>query len=203
MKHARKTRLGLLIIVAVMFGLSFACVPLYRLFCAATGWGGITEGVADETAKTANSGQTGADTATAEQSYTIRLDANVSPELDWTFTARQPSVEARIGEIQETLYHVRNNSSMAITGIALHNVTPPQAAAYIKRIKCFCDVNKTLQAGEEADLPVMFRIDPAILDDPDLKGVKTFTWSYTYFKAKVGAKDGEKDKAFKNSKKPV
>ena len=42
-------------------------------------------------------------------------------------------------------------------------------------------------------MPVLFRVDPTILDDPDARDVRAITFSYTFFPA--GGDDGPREPA--------
>ena len=67
--------------------------------------------------------------------------------------------------------------------MAVFNVTPHKAGSYFNKIECFCFTGAAAQAGRDAELPVVFFIDPAIDDDPDLKKLTTITLSYTFYPA--------------------
>jgi cytochrome c oxidase assembly protein subunit 11 len=59
---------------------------------------------------------------------------------------------------------------------AIPNVLPNNAADYFLKTECFCFNNQPLGAGEQAELAVVFVIDP------DLPvSVNTDTLSYTLF----------------------
>ena len=60
-----------------MLALSFAAVPLYRLYCATTGYGG-----APRVAEAAPAHQ-------GERDLTVRFDANVAPGLDWSSSLKR------------------------------------------------------------------------------------------------------------------
>jgi cytochrome c oxidase assembly protein subunit 11 len=153
-----------------MLGLTAASVPLYRLFCQATGYGGTTQ-----VAKAAPA-------APRAQTITVRFDAEVDPALPWQFEPAQREVVVRLGEQHLAYYHARNRSARPIVGQAVYNVTPDKAGAYFDKIACFCFSEQVLQPGEEVDMPVSFFVDSAILDDPNARDVKTITLSYTFFK---------------------
>jgi len=155
-----------------MVGLSFASVPLYRLFCQVTGYGGTpnTESVAESEGM-------------SDHVVTVRFDANVNSALPWRFKPGQREVRVRLGE--ETLIHYTavNLSDAPITGTATFNVTPYKAAQYFSKIECFCFTEQTLAPGEEVSMPVTFYVDPELLDDVDARDVKLITLSYTFYRA--------------------
>ncbi|MDP3898780.1 MAG: cytochrome c oxidase assembly protein, partial [Mesorhizobium sp.] len=61
------------------------------------------------------------------------------------------------------------------------NVSPPLAGSYFNKVECFCFTDTTLKPGEKIDMPVVFYIDPSIVDQPELANLKTITLSYTFF----------------------
>jgi cytochrome c oxidase assembly protein subunit 11 len=159
-------------VVAGMAGLAYASVPLYRLFCQVTGFGGAT--------RTA----TAAPDAVAGTAVTVRLDANVGGGLPWRFAAERPQVTLALGESATMVYRAENLSDQPLVGTATFNVTPFAAGAYFNKLQCFCFAEQALAAGQSAALPVTFFVDPAILDDPEAKDIRTITLSYTFFRAK-------------------
>jgi cytochrome c oxidase assembly protein subunit 11 len=156
-------------VIAMMLGLTAAAVPLYRLFCQVTGYGGTTQ--VAEALPAAPLGRT----------IKVRFNAEVDPKLPWTFQPAQREVEVRIGEQNLAHYRASNRSDHAIVGQAVFNVTPFKAGAYFDKIACFCFEEQLLQPGEEVDMPVSFFVDPAILEDPNTGDVRTITLSYTFF----------------------
>lgn len=158
--------------VAGMIGLSFASVPLYRLFCQVTGYDG-----------TPRIALGGGSVATSENTVRITFDANTSRDLPWRFVPEQREVRPRLGEEVLAAYSARNLSQKAVTGSAVFNVTPEKAAPYFYKIECFCFTEQVLQPGQEVSMPVLFYVDPAILDDPDARDVKAITLSYTFYPA--------------------
>lgn len=162
-----------------MTGLSFAAVPLYDLFCKATGFGG-TPKIASQALGTA-----GASTI-LERTMSVRFDANVAPGLGWRFEPESPEIKLRIGETKTVFYKITNRSDRASTGIATFNVAPDKAAAYFVKIQCFCFTEHTLAPGESLEAPVVFYLDPEIAKNRELNGVGSLTLSYTYFPSKAG-----------------
>ena len=157
--------------VAGMIGVAYAAVPLYRIFCQVTGYGGTTQAA-----------DAGSDVV-LDRMVTVRFDANTARGMAWNFQAEQRQMTLRIGETGLAFYRASNPTTRAITGTATFNVTPPQAGAYFNKIECFCFTEQTLEPGASADMPVSFFVDPAIVDDPDVAGVGTITLSYTFFSA--------------------
>ncbi|MDJ0943741.1 MAG: cytochrome c oxidase assembly protein [Kiloniellales bacterium] len=166
-----RTALVLVGLVAGMIGLSFASVPLYRLFCQVTGFGGTTR-VAE-----ALPAQIG------ERVVTIRFNSDVHPDLPWAFQPVQRAVELRVGESGLAFYKARNLAAEPTTGVSTFNVTPQKAGVYFNKVQCFCFEEQTLQPGEEMEMGVSFFVDPAIEDDPNLADVRTITLSYTFLRS--------------------
>lgn len=166
------TAITLVGVVGAMVGLAFASVPLYRLFCQVTGYGGTpkTENVAHSAAA---NGET----------IKVRFDANVNPKLPWRFRPAQRQVTVRLGEERLIRYVAVNRSNVPITGTAVFSVSPYKAAQYFNKVECFCFTEQTLKPGEEVSMPVMFYVDPEIRNDPNARDVKTVTLSYTFYRA--------------------
>ena len=154
-----------------MTGLSFASVPLYRLFCQASCLGGTTQRAATAPAEA------------AAAVVTIRFDAETAPGLGWEFRPLQSMVSVHPGEERQILYRAVNNTAEPVTGSATYNVTPAKAGIYFDKLQCFCFSEQHLAAGESVNMPVVFFVDPDILTDPNTSDVRTITLSYTMFRA--------------------
>jgi cytochrome c oxidase assembly protein subunit 11 len=152
-----------------MIGVTYASVPLYKLFCQVTGYGGTTQ-VADISP-----------TKILEREITIRFDANVSGALPWGFQPKQREVTIKIGETKQISYEATNLFSKPTRGKATFNVVPELAGAYFNKLECFCFTDTTLKPGEKLDMPVVFFVDPEIVNEVDLKDINTITLSYTFF----------------------
>ncbi|MGQ0741763.1 MAG: cytochrome c oxidase assembly protein [Alphaproteobacteria bacterium] len=163
--------LSCLAFVAVMVGASFAAVPLYRIFCQVTGYGGTPQR-ADAPSQ-----------AVGERVITVRFDSNVDPGLDWQFQPLQREVQVRVGENKLVYFRAKNNADVPVTGQAAFNVTPDIAAPFFDKIECFCFTEQTLAAHQSVDMPVFFFIDPKIVNDGRNDRVKTITLSYTFYPA--------------------
>ena len=154
--------------VAAMVALTYAAVPLYRLFCQVTGFAGTTQ-VA-----------TTAPGAVGTSVITVRFDANVAPGLAWRFTAPKP-VQVRLGEERLVAFTATNIGNEPLLGMATFNVTPLQIGKYFNKIECFCFTEQLLMPGERKEFPVSFFVDPSIAEDEDGKEVTAITLSYTFF----------------------
>jgi cytochrome c oxidase assembly protein subunit 11 len=155
---------------AGMLGLAYASVPLYRLFCQVTGFGGTTQrAVADDAP------------GAVATTMSVRFDANVAPGLGWKFVPVDTQTTVRIGERRLAFYQATNLTDQPITGVATFNVSPDTAGAYFVKIQCFCFNEQTLQPGETVDMPVSYYIDPALLDDASARKIDEITLSYTFF----------------------
>lgn len=172
-------------LVAGMVGASYAAVPLYDMFCRATGYGGTTQ-VA-----------TAAPEKALERTVTVRFDGNVAPGLKWTFGPEQNAMTVKIGETRLAMFKAKNVSDKPLTGTASYNVTPEQTGAYFSKIQCFCFTEQTLQPGEEIDMPVAFFVDPSIAENRELDDLNELTLSYTFFPARQrsAAVAGERPKS--------
>lgn len=170
-KNARLS-LWLCCLVAGMTGLAFASVPLYRLFCQVTGFGGTPMVSAAAPAKV------------IDRVVTVRFNADTDPHLPWRFRPEQTSVKVHAGARHLVFYRAENQSDRPVAGTATFNVTPEKAGKYFHKTYCFCFEEQWLGAGQHAYLPVSFYVDPAIADDKNMADVHTITLSYTFFRMK-------------------
>ena len=168
-RNGRTAALAGLVVVA-MVGLAFASVPLYRLFCQVTGFAGTTQR-ADAAAVPGAVGRM----------ISVRFDANTSRALPWRFEPVDTHRNVAVGARNIALYTARNLSDRPVTGTATFNVTPTQAGQYFSKIQCFCFTEQTLAPGEEVRMPVIFFVDPRIMDDPDAREISEITLSYTFY----------------------
>jgi cytochrome c oxidase assembly protein subunit 11 len=152
-----------------MVGMAYAAVPLYAMFCQITGYGGTTQRVEQYSDRV------------LDREITVRFDANTSGGLPWEFKPVARDVTMKIGETTQVHYKAKNLFKKPTSGRATFNVTPEMAGAYFNKVECFCFTDTTLQPGETLDMPVVFYVDPDIVDVPELKDVKTITLSYTFF----------------------
>ncbi len=168
MQRIHRTALIAVAGVCGMTGLGFASVPLYRMFCEATGLDGTT-----------NRGQ--AAPGGIGRKITVAFDSNVSPKLAWAFKPEVEQTKVDIGARDMEFFTATNRSDKPITGTATYNVSPAQAGKYFTKIECFCFTEQTLKPGETVRMPVIFFVDPKIKDDPDARDIDTITLSYTFY----------------------
>jgi cytochrome c oxidase assembly protein subunit 11 len=152
-----------------MVGLAYAAVPLYAMFCQATGYGGTTQRVVK------------ASEVVLDRTIQVLFDANVGNQLPWKFEPVQRSLDVKLGETAMAFYRATNTSDKPVTGTAAFNVDPPAAGIHFNKIACFCFTEQTLQPGESVDMPVTFYVDPALATDKDAASIKVIVLSYTFF----------------------
>jgi cytochrome c oxidase assembly protein subunit 11 len=162
--------LALLSVAGGMVGMSFAAVPLYRLFCQMTGYGG-----------TPQRAEAGAD-RTLDRTVVVQFDANVSG-LPWSFRPEVPQLHVKLGETTMVNFVAENTGEMPTHGTATFNVQPETAGIYFNKIECFCFTQQSLASGERIEMPVQFFVSPDLADDRDLAALRTLTLSYTFFPA--------------------
>jgi cytochrome c oxidase assembly protein subunit 11 len=155
-----------------MVGVGFAAVPLYRLFCQVTGFGGTTMRVDAAQAATV---------AVSNKTIVVRFDANQRGGLPWEFKPERPTDTVSIGAKDMSIYLAKNLSNEPVTGTATFNVTPALAGQYFNKIQCFCFTEQTLKPGEQVRMPVLFYVDPKIMTDPETKDIEEITLSYTFY----------------------
>ena len=169
----KRTGLTMALFALAMVGVAFASVPLYRLFCQVTGFGGTP--VRSEEAPGAVAGQVG-----------VRFDANIEPSLPWRFEPVQHTIRIQPGARTQVMYRATNLTARPTTGRAIFNVTPLKAGQYFSKIECFCFTEQTLRGGQSVDMPVIFFVDPRIREDEATKDIDEITLSYTFYPVESG-----------------
>jgi cytochrome c oxidase assembly protein subunit 11 len=188
----RKVMGATLSVVAAMIILSFASVPLYRLTCKLTGWGGTTQ-----------TGATSEKRNVLEREITVRFNADTAPDLPWNFKPEQGPVKVKLGADKLVSFSAENVAGSAVAGTAVYNVTPLEAGRYFFKTQCFCFSQQILNPHEKVHMPVSFYVDPKITEDPDLGDLKTITLSYTFYKAESTALEQATEKFYNgNGDKP-
>ncbi|WP_430417523.1 cytochrome c oxidase assembly protein [Parasphingorhabdus sp.] len=160
-----------------MLGMGYAAVPLYEIFCRVTGYGGTTQRTDAATAATVQS---------TSRVMSIRFDSNVNSALPWTFKPENPVDRVSVGAKDMAIYLATNESTEPVVGTATFNVTPVQAGQYFHKVQCFCFTEQLLKPGETMRMPVLYYVDPAILEDPETRDIEEITLSYTFYRSKDG-----------------
>lgn len=155
-------------VAVAMLGGAYAAVPLYRLFCQATGFAGTPMRAAKPS-----------DTV-LDRTITVRFDANIVG-LAWEFEPVVRTVDVRIGDNTLAFYRATNTSDRPLVGTAAFNVSPDVVGGYFVKLDCFCFKEQRLEPGQSVDMPVSFYVDPAIVSDKDGARVKEITLSYTFY----------------------
>lgn len=168
----KKILMILMAVIAFMITLSYVSVPLYRLFCQTTGYGGTTQ----QTTQHAN--------LIIDRNMLVRFNADLEPGMFWEFEPIQKTINVKVGEEALVYFRAKNISTEPITGTAVYNVTPLNMGSYFSKLECFCFQEQTLNPGQEILMPVVFYIDPEIQNNKLLNDVKTVTLSYTFYVTK-------------------
>jgi len=164
----RKLTLKLCAAVVAMFGFGFALVPLYDVMCEALGINGKTntesvlqpQGMVPDTSRTIH----------------VEFMAHNNQGIPWSFVPEQTSMEVHPGQVIQTAYFAKNLSQKNIVGQAVPSVSPGMGATYFNKIECFCFNQQPLQAQGDAEMPLIFFIEPDIPDS-----IHTLTLSYTLY----------------------
>ncbi|XP_007259402.2 cytochrome c oxidase assembly protein COX11, mitochondrial [Astyanax mexicanus] len=181
-KQRNKTALTYIAAAGVgMIGLTYASVPLYRLYCQATGLGGTAiaghDGELVETMKPVK-----------DRVIKVTFNADTHASLQWNFRPQQSEIYVVPGETALAFYKARNPTDKPVIGISTYSIVPFDAGQYFNKIQCFCFEEQRLNPYEEVDMPVFFYIDPEFDEDPRMAWVDSITLSYTFFEAKDGQK---------------
>lgn len=175
MRMEKKTVfLYLIALVLFMLALSYAAVPLYRVFCQVTGFGGTSQ-ILDYVPWMENE--------LPRKMVTIRFNADLATDMPWKFTPVQNEMKVLVGESALAFYEATNPTDVDLVGVSTYNVTPAQAGIYFNKIQCFCFDEQLLKSHETIDMPVFFFLDPDFLEDPKMEEIDTITLSYTFFRA--------------------
>ncbi|MBL4600281.1 MAG: cytochrome c oxidase assembly protein [Rhizobiaceae bacterium] len=153
-----------------MGGMAYAAVPLYKIFCQVTGFGGTTQRADDMEG-----------IEILDREITVIFDANMTSGLDWNFKPVQRRVKVKLGELTKISYMAENLTDKTLTGTATFNVTPQAMGAYFNKIECFCFTDTRIEPHGKLDMPVVFFIDPDMDQEAILKSIESITLSYTFF----------------------
>ncbi|WP_428453010.1 cytochrome c oxidase assembly protein [Photobacterium kasasachensis] len=170
--NTRRSTWSLVVMAVAMFGFAFALVPLYDVFCDITGING----------KTADTPAVSSMKVDTQRQVTVEFVAYINPGMEWTFEPEVRRMVVHPGETQTINYAARNLTRQASIGQAVPSVTPGLGAQYFNKIECFCFNRQPLEAGESAQLPLIFYVDPELPED-----INTLTLAYTLYNAQPTA----------------
>lgn len=110
---------------------SYLAVPLYRVFCSATGYGGTPQ---------TDQSRFGPERLVARTDLGSRIrvtfNADASDSLPWSFEPQQKEVRVLPGETALAFYTATNHSDEDIIGIATYNVTPMNVRPLVPTSSC-------------------------------------------------------------------
>ncbi|SRR6266853_826293 len=163
-KVNRTLSLKLCVVALIMFAFGYLLVPFYDQICKALGLRDLDR--PDDIAGTQ-----------VDMARTVRLefDANLS-KLPWRFRPETPIVDVHPGELINVVYEVENTTERPMTGQAILSYGPPLAAAYLRKIECFCFTQQSFGPREKRRMPVVFVVDAKLPRE-----VTAITLSYTFF----------------------
>ena len=175
-KNSRVGKYAIIVIILVV-GLSYAAVPLYQIFCSATGYGGTVKVAEDKRVSSLIDKE-----VRSNRPLRIKFAAQASSSIPWKFFPLQNEITCVPGESVLAFYNAKNKSQEPVVGLSIYNVIPAKASIYFNKVQCFCFEEQRLEAGEDVDMPVLFYIDPEFADDPTMADVNEIILSYTFFR---------------------
>ena len=116
---------SLVFFVLFMLGMSYAAVPLYKLFCQVTGYGGTPMINKSNTI----SGEFG--------NINVRFDSSTEKNSPVVFKPQKKIIKVKIGQNNLAFYNAKNNTNQPLTTMSVFNVTPLNAGKYFNKIECF------------------------------------------------------------------
>ncbi|MGJ8529766.1 cytochrome c oxidase assembly protein [Maritalea sp.] len=165
----RKLAIVLVLVVASMVGLAYAAVPIYKIFCQVTGYGGITQRVDGDAA-----------VGIIDREMGVRFTASIHGGLPLKVEPAKISID-KIGSKVTVIYTATNLSDQPLATTAGFNVAPAVAGSYFNKIECFCFTEQTLAPGEVKEMPVIYYLDPELDLDKELDTVKEITLFYAFY----------------------
>lgn len=150
----------------IMFGFSFALVPIYNVFCTTTGLNG-------KPSLTAAKASTKVDTS---RTVKVQFTTTLNETLPWRFEPKTHTVLIHPGEAIDTSYLAENLTAKPMTVQAIPSISPAAASKYVKKLECFCFQHQSLDGGNHKDLPLTFYLDSNLP-----ASIETVTLSYTLF----------------------
>ena len=164
--HRKVVLITVAVVIGMVLFLFFVLRPMYYLICE---WTGITGSQFEQTEARVMTVQT-------ERPIRVQFLATNNATMPWQFKPLQTEITAYPGEVKQVSYFARNASQRDMVAQAVPSLTPFEATNYFIKTECFCFTQQPLTAGEEAEMGLVFQIDP---DLPDW--VQTITLTYSLF----------------------
>jgi len=137
-KANRAMRLKFILVVAIMFAFGYLLVPFYERICKVIGLRDIDRPDEVKAAQT--------DTT---RTVRVELDANVN-KLPLKFRSETPIVNIHPGELNERRLRSREHLRPTDDGQAIPSYGPQLAAAYFRKLECFCFTKQSFGPREKA-----------------------------------------------------
>lgn len=185
--------------VMAAFGATWACVPLYKMYCQSTG-----QGQAEVVGHKEYSAPPKAGSKAASRLISVDFAGTVHDALPWEFVPQQRRLTVGLGETALAFFRAKNNSDKPIIGVSVYHMLPAEAGLYFNKIQCFCFDEQLINPGEEVDLPVFFFIDPLMAEDSRFDPIDKITLSYLFYESDSDIPEGYEDymKAVPTNKAP-
>lgn len=165
-KATRKTVARLAISAVLMFVAVFTIMPpLYTLLCEVTGLRKVGGAYEAEEIK-----------VDTERWVTVQFVATHNDSMPWEFHPMEYKVKVNPGQKTVIKYYAKNNTDKPMIAQAVPSISPYNAVNYFHKIECFCFNHQPLNAGESAELGLIFVVDQDLPEQ-----VTNITLSYTLF----------------------
>jgi cytochrome c oxidase assembly protein subunit 11 len=161
-RNRRLTGFLLIPIALLMFGFTFAQVPLFRLFCQKIGFAISPLSNVKESAD--------------GRDVKVLFTGVVAGDLPVYFKAKHSIENVKVGQRFENEYKFVNMSNDTVYFRPVHSILPEDAAKKFTMTKCFCFDDQTLLPHEEKTFPVISILSADL--NPDVEQV---TLHYTLF----------------------
>ncbi|HEX3948771.1 MAG TPA: cytochrome c oxidase assembly protein [Steroidobacteraceae bacterium] len=163
----RKLVRGLLIMTAASFAFGWALVPLYDVFCRATGIGNAEAKAGPSSVKEA---------IDPNREITIEFVAAPASVGSYEFRPEVASMRVHPGKLYETEFYAKNLTSEPSVAQAVPSISPSGTSQYFHKTECFCFSPQKFGVGEGRDMPVRFIVDPQLPVNVD-----RLTLAYTFY----------------------
>lgn len=165
-------------VLITMFGGVWATVPLYKMYCQSLG-----EGTAVKNRHKQYAPPPDMSSPAAKRLITVDFRADVHDTLPWEFKPQQKRLTVTPGETALAFYRAKNTTDRPIIGVSIYHMIPPESGLYFNKIQCFCFDEQLLNPGEEVDMPLLFFIDPEIMEDPRFQHIDQMSLQYIFFES--------------------